>query len=80
MRHPGLIETQFHIPVELTLVMYSFQPATGLVVARLKLIASIYKKALLSQNVFIRELVFYVIHVTGFQLEAYWNDFDILFL
>ena len=44
MRRPGLFETQFHIPVELPLLLYSFQLATGRIVARLKLITSVYKK------------------------------------
>jgi len=52
MRRPGLFETQFHIPVELPLVLYGFQPATGLVVTRLELITTISKKIVFLNSFF----------------------------
>ena len=57
MRHPGLIEIKFHIPVEFPLVMYSFQLATGLVVTRLVSITSVCKKTLSPLNDLIRDPV-----------------------
>jgi len=49
MRRPGLFATQFHIPVELPLHLYSFQLATGLVVARLDLITSSMKSVVIPE-------------------------------